>query len=442
MRKIDMDRQRKSSLHINLWTLIVASFFFVLFITFGYSGSGSYRETKAMAAGSESTAGTSGPGNSTRTLVKKPRTLTGRVGMQNTLYDILTAHSVSPRAINEVVRAARPLFNLNKIKAGNAYRLAFSDAGELLSIEYEIDDQKLIRLVKAEGIFRAKLDKIDYQTRRAAFSGRINTNLYEAIVDGGESPSLVVQLAEIFAWDIDFNTDLRKGDSFSLIAEKMFRDGEYVRGGRILAAEFTNRGRLFQAIYFNGASGRGDYYTYSGKSLRKQFLKAPLSYSYISSGYTKKRLHPVLKKYLPHEGVDYVAPRGTPVVAVGDGKVLWAGRKGRNGIFVKLKHNGVYTSSYGHLSRLGKGVKKGAWVKQGRVIGYVGSTGTATGSHLDYRIRKNGAYIDPLKMKTSPSKSISREQLKAFEALRQKISRQLVVAKENMNSRGKAKTSH
>lgn len=442
MREIDMDRQYKSSLHVNLWTLIVAFLFFALFITIGYSESGSYRETKAMAAESGSTAWTPGSGNSTGTPAMQPRTLIGRVGMQNTLYDILTAHKVSPRAINEVVRAARPLFNLNKIKPGNAYRLAFSDPGELLSIEYEIDDQKLIRLVKAEGIFRARLDKIDYQTRRAAFSGRINTTLYEAVVGGGESPSLVVQLGEIFAWDIDFNTDLRKGDSFSLITEKMFRNGEYVRDGRILAAEFTNQGRLFQAIYFNGGSDLGDYYTYSGKSLRRQFLKAPLSYSYISSGYTEKRLHPVLRKYLPHQGVDYVAPRGTPVVAVGDGKVLWAGRKGRNGIFVKLKHAGVYTTSYGHLSRLGKGIKKGAWVKQGRVVGYVGSTGTATGPHLDYRIRKNGVYLDPLKLKTSPSKSVPREQLKAFEALRQKISGQLALAKENMNYRGKAKTSH
>jgi murein DD-endopeptidase MepM/ murein hydrolase activator NlpD len=404
------------------WTLVTASFFFALFLAYGYRGAGNTgRENRVVEAKATVAPLPELEGGSEQQLEEKLRMLNGRVGRQDTFYDILTAQNVSPQAVYSLVAVAKPVFDLGKIKVGNAYRLAFNGNGELALLEYEIDAQSLVHVERIDGEFKVELDEINYETREVAISARIGSSLYASMVDRGEDPLLSIQMDEIFAWDLDFNTDLRRGDRFSLVLEKKYREGKYVRNGRILGAEFINRGQAYRAVYFVDGKGRGDYYTEKGRSLRKQFLKAPLSFTRISSGYTLKRLHPVLKKYRPHQGVDYAAPKGTPVVAIGDGQVIWAGRKGLNGIFIKLKHNGIYTSSYGHLSRLGKGIKKGMWVKQGQVIGHVGSTGMATGPHLDFRIRKNGGYVNPLKLEMPSARGISRDELSAFTAVRDRM---------------------
>lgn len=425
MKMIRIDKTRWSKLfgqprHL---TLLLTSFFFALSILYGYMQSLPIQEGTGNLQDAEKTAG------------EKLRTYLGQVARQDTLHSILGAQGTPPEVVKEVVAAARHLFDLNRIKAKKDYRLGFSQGGELLFLEYEIDDERFVRVEKSEGSFNAKLGEISYDTRVVTFSGSIDTSLYDAVVYRRESPMLGMQMAEIFAWDIDFNTDLRKNDSFNLVIEKKYRDGNYVKNGRILAAELMNEGRPHRAIYFEDSSGRGDYYTEDGKSLRKQFLKAPLRYSYISSGYSLNRMHPILSTIRPHQAIDYAAPQGTPVVAIGDGRVEWAGWKGWNGIIVKLKHNGTYTSAYGHLSRVAQGITEGAVVRQGQVIGYVGSTGMSTGPHLDFRIWKNDAYVNPLTIQMPPARNISAEENTAFTAIRSDMLAQLGASQGTMNAR-------
>lgn len=425
MKMIRVDKTRWSNLfgrsrHL---TLLLTSFFFALSILYGYMQSLPVQEGTEKQEGAEKTA------------AEKLRMYLGRVQRQDTLQSILSAQGISSEVVIEVVVAAKELFDLNKIRAKKDYRLGLSEDGELLFMEYEIDDEKFVRVEKSEGSFNAKLGEISYDTRVVTLSGSIDTSLYDAVVGKRESPMLGMQMAEIFGWDIDFNTDLRKNDSFNLVIEKKYREGNFAKNGRILAAELINEGRPYRAIYFEDSSGRGDYYTEEGKSLRKQFLKAPLRYSYISSGYSLKRMHPVLRTIRPHQAIDYAAPKGTPVVSIGDGRVVWAGWKGWNGIIVKLKHNGTYASAYGHLSRVAQGIREGAVVRQGQVIGYVGSTGMSTGPHLDFRIWKNDQYTNPLTLRMPPARNISAEEYGAFATVQSDMLAQLGASQGAMSAR-------
>ncbi|HIC90700.1 MAG TPA: M23 family metallopeptidase, partial [Syntrophaceae bacterium] len=195
-----------------------------------------------------------------------------------------------------------------------------------------------------------------------------------------------------------------------------YRDGRWIKNGRILAAEFVNVGSKYQAFYFEDGKGHGDYYDSEGRCLRKQFLKSPLRYKRISSYFSRRRFHPILKIYRPHLGIDYAAPVGTPVESIGDGKIEFIGWKGDYGRFIRVKHNRNYITTYGHLSRFAKGLKKGSRIKQGQVIGYVGSTGLATGPHLDFRMIRNGRFVNPLKIQPPPVAPIRKESMEAFNA--------------------------
>jgi len=252
----------------------------------------------------------------------------------------------------------------------------------------------MLNVIRAGDGYLSQRIPIEYERRTRVITGSIEDNLVSAI----DSDILALELSDIFAWDIDFTTDLRKGDTFSLAVEELWRDGRLVRYGSILAAEFVNDKRPYKAYLFRTGDTEA-YYDADGDELRRPLLKAPLSYRRISSGFSLRRFHPVLKRYRPHLGVDYSAALGTPVSSVGDGTVLFAGRKGPNGNLVMIKHPGGYTTYYGHLHRISKGIRKGARVKQGQVIGKVGKTGRATGPHLDYRIKRNGSFINPLKLK-------------------------------------------
>ena len=212
----------------------------------------------------------------------------------------------------------------------------------------------------------------------------------------GESALLGCALSDIFSWDIDFTTDLRKGDTFQVVVEELWLGGRFKRYGNILAAEFTNDGNTYRAFRYEGPDGRAGYYDEEGKSLQRSFLKAPLSYRRISSGFTFSRMHPILKIRRPHLGVDYVAPGGTPVSALGDGSVQFAGDKGANGNLVIIRHPKGFITYYGHLRRIRTGIRPGARVAQGDVIGYVGSTGLSTGPHLDFRMKKGDRFVNPL----------------------------------------------
>ena len=227
-------------------------------------------------------------------------------------------------------------------------------------------------------------------------SGVIDSSLFIAGQRAGLSDSLIMQLAEIFAWDVDFALDIRAGDRFSVVFEEQFKDGEKIGEGPIVAAEFTNRGRRIRALRYVDPTGHAEYFSPDGRSMRKAFLRTPVNFTRISSRFSFSRRHPILHKMRAHRGVDYAAPRGTAVKAAGDGKVVFAGRKGGYGRTVILKHGSIYTTLYGHLSRFSKGMRVGKRVEQGQVIGYVGSTGLATGPHLHYEFRVRGVHRDPL----------------------------------------------
>jgi murein DD-endopeptidase MepM/ murein hydrolase activator NlpD len=247
-------------------------------------------------------------------------------------------------------------------------------------------------------------------------SAEIRTSLFSASDSAGLADSIAMQLADIFSTDIDFHRDLRRGDHFSVVYEMFFDRGEPVRAGRVLAAEFINVGRLYRAVYFQYDEKRGGYYTPDGRNIRKAFLRSPLEYSRISSGYSTSRFHPILGQWRAHKGIDYAAPHGTRVRATGDGIVEFAGRDHRGyGNLIVLRHQSGYTTWYGHLSGFAKGLRKGIRVAQSETIGYVGSTGLATGPHLHYEFRINDVHQNPLRVVIPAAPPLSAELKPAFE---------------------------
>jgi murein DD-endopeptidase MepM/ murein hydrolase activator NlpD len=248
-------------------------------------------------------------------------------------------------------------------------------------------------------------------------SGSIRSSLFAATDVAGLSDAVAIQIADIFSTDIDFHRDLRRDDRFTVVYEMFYDQGAPVRSGRLLAAEFVNQGKAHQAVYFEYAENRGGYYTPDGKNIRKAFLRSPLEFSRITSGFTQSRFHPVLKTWRAHKGIDYAAAPGTRVKATGDGVVEFAGRhQGGYGNLVVLRHQSKYTTWYGHLSGFAGGVRKGARIAQGDVIGFVGATGLATGPHLHYEFRINDVHQNPLRVVLPSAPPIGEDQKPAFEA--------------------------
>jgi len=259
----------------------------------------------------------------------------------------------------------------------------------------------------------------DVDTVRQFFTGKIETSLWNAFISGGANPSAAFELSEIFAWTIDFFW-LQKEDSFSMVYDEYFIEGIPYGIGSIYGAFFRHAGRDFLAIPFE-QNGKNDFYDEKGNSLRKAFLKAPLRYSRISSRYSNSRLHPILKVHRPHHGVDYSAPVGTPVMSVGDGVVTKAGYDGAAGNMVRIRHNSTYSTAYLHLNKFGKGIRHGVHVRQGDLIGYVGSTGLSTGPHLDFRFYKNGHPVNPLKVEAPPVEPVTDENREEFELRKKEV---------------------
>lgn len=254
------------------------------------------------------------------------------------------------------------------------------------------------------------------EVRQAYAHGVIQDSLFVAGRRAGMADGLTMDLAYIFGWDIDFALDVRRGDRFTVIYEKIFQNGQFLRVGDILAAEFINRGRVYRAVRYTPASGRSDYYTPEGHSMRKAFLRSPLNFARISSRFSRGRLHPVLNRIRAHKGVDYAAPRGTPVWSTGDGKVSFRANKGGYGKTVIVNHGTRYSTLYAHLRGYAKGIRNGKRVKQGQVIGYVGTTGLSTGPHLHYEFRVNGTHRDPLRVKLPQAKPLPAREMTAFKA--------------------------
>jgi len=273
-------------------------------------------------------------------------------------------------------------------------------------------------------VSNTKLVDRPYQTEQATVSGEITSSLFLAAKEAGVSNAIIMEMVRIFGWDVDFALDIRKGDQFHIIYNRHTLNGETLKDGNILAAEFTTQGQTYQAIRFEDDKGKGNYYTPQGESMLGTFLRSPVEFSRISSKFGKRK-HPILKTWRAHNGVDYAAARGTPILATADGKVTLAGKKGGYGRTVIISHAGRFSSLYAHMSRYGKGIKSGVRVKQGQIIGYIGSSGLATGPHLHYEFRVDGVHRNPLTYKTPKAKSIAETSKAKFLTMANKYTAQL-----------------
>jgi murein DD-endopeptidase MepM/ murein hydrolase activator NlpD len=343
--------------------------------------------------------------------------LTGTIGRNTNLASVL-GQAVSPTVVHRIVETARPLHDLARISVGHPFSLVVGQDGFLSNFSYAIDELRTLRVVRNGDGLEAQITTRNYDQRTEIVQGTITSSLFGAVNDAGEQDQLALDLADIFAWDIDFHTELQKGDSFKVAVEKMYLDGRLSRYGRILSAEFVQGDRTLRAVRYDGQESQG-YYAPDGTPLRKAFLRSPLKFSRISSGFTQSRFHPILKTMRPHYGVDYAAPIGTPVMASGDGVVILAGWDGGYGKTVKIRHPNGYQTLYGHLSRIN--VKAGQRVSQEQYIGAVGMTGLATGPHLDYRMIKGGVFLNPLKIQSPRAEPVPRAERAAFEATRDRV---------------------
>ncbi len=313
----------------------------------------------------------------------------------------------------ELAAQSREVYSLSQLRVGKEYTIQAED-DTLTRFEYEIGPGKTLVITKTDNGYSIdkQVEPSEVHTERIA--GQIHSSLIQAVNDAGENTRLAVKIANVFSYDIDFCKDIRRGDTFEVIVEKRYRGGQFVGYGRVLATRFSNQGEIFEGFYYEDGKGNAGYYDSKGKARRKMFLKAPLDFTRISSEFTHKRLHPIFKTNRPHLGVDYAAPTGTPVWTIGDGVVIKKGYGKGFGYYVKIQHNSVYTTQYNHLSRFPKGLAVGNTVTQGQVIGFVGSTGWATGPHLDFRLYENGEAINALKLKKTTADPISSRELASF----------------------------
>ncbi|MBL3583455.1 MAG: peptidoglycan DD-metalloendopeptidase family protein [Desulfovibrio alaskensis] len=343
--------------------------------------------------------------------VPVPETITGTIQPGDTVSGILE-NWLSPAEVYSLARQCDDVFSLSRIKAGQPWSVTCLQ-DELQSFRYEIDDTSILTVARDGDIFHAAVEPIPYDIQLDRVEGKIESNLFTAVENAGEGAALAYRLADIFMWEVDFIRDIREGDSFTVVVEKRYREGEFKGYGRILAARFVNQDTPYEGFLLEDG-GRGEYYTADGKSLRKAFLKAPLDFRRISSGYSNARLHPVLNIVRPHHGIDYAAPTGTPIKAIGSGTVVAVARTKAAGKYVKIRHMNGYESAYLHMSRYARGIRSGQKVAQGQVIGYVGATGYATGPHLDFRMKRYGKYLNPSRVTNPRSQPVSRERMDEF----------------------------
>lgn len=299
----------------------------------------------------------------------------------------------------ELLAAAKPVYALTKVRFGQPFAVVRDPQTKAFRcFKYEINQEKYLIVEKKDDRFVARLEEIDYQTSLAVIKGEIKSTLSGAVTEQGENVALAIALANVFASEINFISDLREGDAFEVLVEKRFRHDAFEGYGRVLGAKFTNQNKQHTAYLFHNERGRETYYNAEGDNLHRELLKAPLSFLRVTSRYSMARRHPVFGNTRPHQGIDYGAPTGTPIMAVGDGVITNIGRAGGYGKQVIIRHDNGLESLYGHMSRFAKSMKNGKRVRQGQTIGYVGATGTATGPHLDFRIRKQGQFVNPDKL--------------------------------------------
>jgi murein DD-endopeptidase MepM/ murein hydrolase activator NlpD len=332
-------------------------------------------------------------------------TLTLTIRSGDTLDQLFRKHKLDIGHLATIARLDEAGNQFRKIKPGDVFEITHDD-GRLVSMYSALNLTSALQVDRHEDGFTAQIVERPIEKRKRHAYGVIESSLYESAAASGLSDKLIMNIAGIFAWDVDFVLDIRKGDNYYVQYEEIWQDGEFVTDGEIVVAEFNNNGRTSQAIRFIDDSGRSDYFTPDGRSVRKAFLRSPVDFR-VSSSFNPNRRHPVLKTVRPHRGTDYAAPAGTPIKASGDGKVIFRGVKSGYGNVVILQHGGNITTLYAHMSKFASKARLGSRVRQGQTIGYVGKTGLVTGVHLHYEYRLNGVHRNPRTVKLPQAEPIA-----------------------------------
>ena len=336
-----------------------------------------------------------------------------RFGRGDTVSDLLARLGVNDEEARAFLQQVKTGHGLQRLRPGATVQARTAEDGGLLGLRFITDKGRMIGFDKQGSDFKAFEEQLSLSPRQHLKSGEIRSSLFAATDAAGVSDSVAIQLADILAGDIDFHRDLRRGDKFTVIYEMFYHEGRAIKSGRLLAAEFVNQGKSYRAVWFQDADGKGGYYTPDGKNLRKTFLRSPLEFSRISSGFAM-RFHPILQKWRAHKGVDYAAPTGTHVKATADGTVEYAGRENGYGNIIVLRHQGGLSTRYAHLSRFASDLHRGSRVQQGDVIGRVGMSGLATGPHLHYEFRVNDQVRNPLTVALPAALPIPPQQIASF----------------------------
>jgi murein DD-endopeptidase MepM/ murein hydrolase activator NlpD len=332
----------------------------------------------------------------------------------DSLAAIFSRVGISAGELHAVLSQGGATHNLKKIYPGQTLRLKTNADQQLVSLSYKIDELSTLDISRNGDEFEISTTHRTPERRIKNVSGSIDNSLFVSAQAAGLSDSMTMELAGIFGWDIDFVLDIRKGDQFTVLYEELYLDGEPIGNGDILAAEFINQGKRYQAVRYTDAGGKTDYYSLDGKSMRKAFLRTPVEFSRISSGFSLGRKHPILNRIRAHKGVDYAAATGTPIRATSDGKIIYRGKKGGYGNTIIIQHGSKYSTLYAHMSKYRSGLKTGSRVEQGQIIGYIGSSGLATGPHLHYEFRVDGVHRDPLKVKLPGAEPLNSKYLADF----------------------------
>lgn len=340
-----------------------------------------------------------------------------RVQRGDTVAELLRRLNIEDDAASAYLRSAAEAESFRKLSVGNEIQAETTATGGLIALRYLGDNGAQILIDKQNGAFRTNTLPAQLEKRLFVRTGEIKTNLYAAADAAGMPEAAANQLYELFSGDIDFHHDLRVGDKFTAVYEMTYHNGALLNTGRILSAEFINQGHAYRAIYFQKDDQHGDYYTPEGKSVRKAFLRSPIEYSRVSSGFTNSRFHPLLNQWKAHKGVDFAAPTGTRIKTTADGVVTFIGNENGYGNLIKIKHQGRYTTVYGHLSRFAQGLHRGQRVAQGDLIGYVGMTGLASGPHLHYEFKINGQHHNPMRVELPDAQPISSSYQAAFQSM-------------------------
>ncbi len=344
--------------------------------------------------------------------------VSGKVKSGQFFSTLLGGLGMSAKDAYELTMACDSVFDVKKLRVGNSYQAYYSSpdstAKTLEYLVYERDRESQV-VFSCRPPFGARIHMKATSIESKYADVTITSSLWNAMMDAGVSPLLIANISDIYAWTIDFFA-VQKGDRFKVLYEQKVCDGEVIAIDTVRYAEFSHGGDVLPMVMYNQKDGGNIWWNEKGESMRKAFLKAPLQYSRVSSGFSYARRHPVTRRVQPHTGVDYAAPKGTPVMTIGDGVVISAKYEGAGGNTIRIRHNSVYTTAYLHLSKYASGIKAGQRVRQGQVIGYVGSTGRSTGPHLDFRVWKNGTPINPLKMESPPAEPVKKENMDSFEA--------------------------